>query len=62
VADFVTVILPGGGTVKTGGQDAFIDYQDTAYQRPVAGTALRNGVGNFHEIRIPVRAHQFPPR
>ena len=62
VPGFVTVCLPGGRAVKTGGQDAFIKHQDAAHQGPVAGRTLRNGVSNLHEIRIPIRAHGFPFR
>ena len=37
---FVAVILPSGGTVKSGGQDAFVAHQHRAHKRAVAGAAL----------------------
>ncbi len=55
--DLVAMLLPGGGAVEARGQDAFFQHQHTAHEGAVTGAALGYGIGDLHEIRIPIRAH-----
>ena len=57
VPDLIAVRLAGWRTVEPGGQDAFVEHEDTADEGAVAGAAFGDGVGNFHEVGIPIGAH-----
>ena len=62
VTDLVAVILPGRGAVEPARQDPFFEDKHTTYKGPVTGAPFRNGIGDFHEVRIPIGAHNRSSR
>src|ERR1043165_5326303 len=59
VTHLIAVGLPTWRAVKAGRENPFIKDQDTANRRAITCASLRNGISNFHEVRVPVWAHKF---
>ena len=57
VTNLVAVVLPGGGAVEAGGENPFFQDEHTTDKGTVTGASFRNGVGDLHEIGVPVWTH-----
>lgn len=53
----VAVSLTRRRPIEAGGEDALVPHEYTADEGAVAGASLGNGVGDLHEVRVPIGAH-----
>ena len=61
VTDLVAMGLTGRGAVEACGENTFFQYKHTANKGAVTGASFRYGIGDLHEIGVPIWAHTIPP-
>lgn len=53
--------LPCRRAIVARGENPFVAYEDTPHKGAIAGAPFGDREGDFHKVRIPIRAHRPPP-